>query len=310
MMTRISRASLTLSGRRAKRGAITAALVATLATAASSACDTYEPSPSEESDAGNRLGPAGTGLVTGLPCDVQAIIENRCIACHDGSDTPPKLLDYDDLVASSTKDPAKARVVIAVELMKGNAMPPRPAAQPEPDEIASFETWIMNGAPRNSEACTDPPPPSPRPPGDGGVAATCTSGTMWTMGSQGSPLMHPGAACNACHQVEGGPNLRFAGTVYPSLHEVDACNGVAPPPQLTVSITDARGRVFDMNVNEAGNFFLRSLTGGPPPRPPFKARVTDGTKTREMNGSVTSGDCNSCHTRAGANGAPGRILAP
>jgi predicted CXXCH cytochrome family protein len=29
-----------------------------------------------------------------------------------------------------------------------------------------------------------------------------------------------------------------------------------------------------------------------------------------MVGKVTSGDCNSCHTTAGANGAPGRILVP
>jgi mono/diheme cytochrome c family protein len=306
MMTRI--AITTRNGLVHQRGLSTAALVATAAAVALSGCRDQEPLPAEEPEAGS-LGPAGTGLGTGLPCDVQAIIENRCIACHDGSTPPPKLLDYDDLVASSTKDPAKARVVIAVELMKGNAMPPRPAAQPEPDEIASFETWIMNGTPRNPSACTDPPPP-PRPPGDGGVSGTCTSGQMWTMGNQGSPLMHPGAACNACHQVEGGPNLRFAGTVYPSLHEIDGCHGAGPPPPLTVSITDTRGRVFDMAVNEAGNFFLRSAAGGPPPRPPFRARVTDGTKTREMNGSVTSGDCNSCHTVAGANGAPGRILAP
>jgi predicted CXXCH cytochrome family protein len=29
-----------------------------------------------------------------------------------------------------------------------------------------------------------------------------------------------------------------------------------------------------------------------------------------MVGTVTSGDCNGCHTAAGAQNAPGRILAP
>jgi predicted CXXCH cytochrome family protein len=29
-----------------------------------------------------------------------------------------------------------------------------------------------------------------------------------------------------------------------------------------------------------------------------------------MSGAVTAGDCNSCHTEQGANGAPGRIMAP
>ena len=40
------------------------------------------------------------------------------------------------------------------------------------------------------------------------------------------------------------------------------------------------------------------------------AVVTDGVKTRQMQGTVTSGDCNSCHTVNGTNGAPGRIMAP
>ena len=35
-----------------------------------------------------------------------------------------------------------------------------------------------------------------------------------------------------------------------------------------------------------------------------------GFWSRAMLGSVTSGDCNSCHTQDGRNGAPGRVLAP
>ncbi len=273
------------------------------------ACKEGDTAPAEAPDASVLTGAAGTGLGTGLPCDVQAVIENRCIACHDGKTSPPKLLDYDDLLAIATKDPRKSRVVVSVELMKGEAMPPRPAVRPEPDEIAAFENWVIEGTRRNPQACTDLPPPASKSSNDGGAAATtCTSGKTWTMGDQPSPTMHPGAACNACHQVKGGPNLRFAGTVYPTLREPNDCNGAAPPPTLKVTITDARNRVFDLPVNEAGNFLLES--GGQPPRPPFKATVTDGTKTRAMNGSVTSGDCNSCHTPDGANGAPGRILAP
>ena len=33
--------------------------------------------------------PAGTGGNTGFPCDVQAVLENRCIACHDGGKAVP-----------------------------------------------------------------------------------------------------------------------------------------------------------------------------------------------------------------------------
>jgi hypothetical protein len=267
------------------------------------------------------LGVAGTGAATGLPCDVQAIIENRCIVCHDGATIPP-LRNYADLLSPAVKDPTKTRAAVAVELLQAGAMPPKPAAPPAADEIASFADWVKAGAPKSDAACTDPPQAAD-PTGDAGVVlgdggtATCTSGKHWTQANEGSPLMHPGAACNACHSVSGGPNLRVAGTVFPSLHDENDCNGVAPPPQLTVVVTDSKGRTFNALVNAAGNFSIEGGgdsedqgNGGPPPRPPYKARVTDGTKIRVMKGTVSSGDCNSCHTPQGLNGAPGRILAP
>jgi cytochrome c5 len=279
-------------------------------------CSSSSDATDSAADAGLEQGPAGTGLATGLPCDVQAVIENRCIACHDGTGAPPKLLDFATLVAPSTKDPAKSRALVAVELMRGGAMPPRPAVGPADDEIASFEDWVNNGTYREPTACTTPPPRTPSQVPDAGTSSgggdasapgECTSGQRWTQANQGSPLMHPGTACNACHQVSGGPNLRLAGTIYPTAHEPNDCNGVAPP--LTVIVTDSRGTTFTMPVNAAGNFLLPQQ-GGKPPRAPFKARITDGTKERAMQGSVTSGDCNSCHTTTGVNGAPGRIMAP
>jgi hypothetical protein len=72
-----------------------------------------------------------------------------------------------------------------------------------------------------------------------------------------------------------------------------------------VNVTDSRNQTFRLPVNTAGNFLTTAKV-----RPPLRAEVTDGKNTRKMSGSVTSGDCNSCHTVAGANGAPGRILAP
>ena len=259
-------------------------------------------------------GPAGSGLSTGLPCDVQGIIENRCIACHAG-ELPPPLLDYEDLKAPSKKYPGKTMAEAALEEMKAKTMPPTPAVPPEDDEIASFEEWVNGGTQKNPEACTTPPPAGGTP-GDGGLgdagpdgggAVKCTSGKTWMGGNDGSPLMNPGQACNACHQQQGGPNLRIAGTVYPSLHEPNNCIGSAPPPQLRVVVTDSRNRVFNMRVNASGNFVTEN---GARPRPPLKAAVTDGVKTRQMVGTVTSGDCNSCHTQNGVNGAPGRIMAP
>jgi hypothetical protein len=256
-------------------------------------------------------GPAGTGLQTGLPCEVQGVLENRCIACHSGN-PEVALLTYEDLMAVSKTDASKTRAQLSLERMKSTTspMPPKPAEAPDADEIKIFEDWVNAGTPKGG-LCTDTPPDAGAPLPDGGDAGVdagpskCTSGTTWKDGDQGSPLMHPGTACHACHQKQGGPNLRIAGTVYPSLHEPNDCNGKAPPPALTVVITDKAGKVTRLPVNAAGNFSTRTKIAVP-----YKALVTDGTKTRAMVGSVTAGDCNSCHTETGANAAPGRIMAP
>lgn len=312
-------------------------LVASVAVAfgAAIACSTSGSSTEEAADAGDDAGitlspsdlppasegPAGTGGNTGLPCDVQAVLENRCIACHDGL-SQVALLSYDNLVAPSKVAPSKTLAQLSLERMKAttNPMPPPPAEGPSADEIAIFEEWLTAGAPKNPSSCTDMVPTDGGTDGGGGgggsdagdAGSVCTSNVRWTMGNAKSPLMHPGAACNKCHQVLGGPNLAFAGTIYPTLHEPDDCNGKAPPPQLQVVVTDSRNKTFSMNVNEAGNFFIRAAEAGRI-RAPFTARVVEANnpnKVRRMLGRVTSGDCNNCHTQAGAFGTPGRILTP
>jgi cytochrome c5 len=265
-------------------------------------------------------GPAGSGLATGLPCDVQAVIENRCIACHDGKTAgAPKMLDYADLLMPAKADPKKTIAQLSVDRMKSTTspMPPPPAVPPDADEIQTFADWVAAGTPQNPKACTEAPPT-----GDGGLDAGplpdagadagsgCASGVMWKNGNQKSPLMHPGLACNACHSVMGGPNLQIAGTAYKAPHDVNDCNGAAPPPTITVTITDSKGKVVNATVNAAGNFNVPRQNGAQRLTAPYTAKLSDGVKTRVMVGKVTSGDCNSCHTQAGINGAPGRILVP
>ena len=268
-------------------------------------------------------GPAGSGLVTGLPCDVQAVVENRCESCHDGMmANVPRLLDYADFKQPSKIDPTKTMAEMALIRMKAGQMPPAPAEPPNADEIQIFQDWITGGIQKGG-LCTDPPPDGGT---DAGVvnivdastdgAPPCASGIMWTMGNTGSPNMHPGEACNACHSATKGPNLTFAGTVYGGgAHDIDDCDGTGQPSPLTVVITDKIGQTATLNVNDAGNFYLEAPKGkggggGPFYRAPFHAKVVSGAKQHAMVGSVTSGDCNSCHTVMGKNGAPGRILAP
>ncbi len=250
-------------------------------------------------------GGAGTGANTGLPCDVQAILEVRCIGCHSGS-SPPPLLTYKDLTSPSKSDPSKTEAQLSAVRLKSTTspMPPPPAEAPTADEIATFEAWVAAGTPMGT-ACTDTP--------DGGIPdagagqyntpLVCTSKTTYKGGENAN--MRPGEACQACHQQQGGPAFTFAGTVYPTAHEPNDCNGIATPT-VTVAVTDKNGKVTNMTTNGVGNFSARArgLTA------PFHVTLSANGKTRSMVGGVTSGDCNSCHTVNGLNGAPGRVMAP
>ena len=141
-------------------------------------------------------------------------------------------------------------------------------------------------------------------------ASVCTSGVMWTRGDRGSTFMHPGVACINCHLDNGAssatsqpPLFGFAGTLYPTTHEPDDCNGVAG---AKVTVTDANGKVTTVTVNSSGNFFSTVKLAFP-----FTAKVvTTAGKERAMMASQMSGDCNSCHTETGTMTAPGRIQLP
>jgi len=99
--------------------------------------------------------------------------------------------------------------------------------------------------------------------------------------------------------------LNIAGTVFPKLHEPDLCLGVASGVQVV--ITDAQGNDHSLSVNATGNFYDNSLLGF---STPYKAKVVSATGSVAMITPQTSGDCNACHTAAGAQGAAGRIIGP
>jgi len=125
----------------------------------------------------------------------------------------------------------------------------------------------------------------------------CTSNMMApaTFG----PTMEPGYACVACH------NTFLAGTVYPTAHEPNDCVGVNVS-NATVRVTDATGAVTSISINNVGNFY----TNGSVLTPPVQVEVVYNGATRAMATPLSIGDCNSCHTEQGDNGAPGRIMLP
>jgi hypothetical protein len=140
--------------------------------------------------------------------------------------------------------------------------------------------------------------------------SVCTSGQYWTLGSTKSASMHPGVACRSCHVTLGSAgsyDFDISGTVYPTAHEPDDCNGIGG---TTVVITDANNTDHVLSVNSVGNFYNNDALGFLKIPVPYTAKVVSGTSTRPMITPQTNGDCNSCHTETGTLAAPGRIMAP
>lgn len=242
----------------------------------------------------------GGSTDNGLPCDVQAVLTNYCTSCHGttlAGSAPMSLVTHDDLTRAALSSPSVSNGAMSVTRMRDAArpMPPSPFTAVPAADIATLESWVNAGMPRGT--C-------------GGPVTVCTSGSYWTLGDHGDELMHPGMACIDCHSLGEGPDfpLTIGGTVYPTAHEPNDCNGsseaLAGGP-VHVTITDASGTMFRLTTNEAGNFMYDG-----PVAFPITATVEVGGRVRAMTTPTASGDCNTCHTESGTSGAPGRIRQP
>jgi hypothetical protein len=232
-----------------------------------------------------------------LPCDVQAVLDADCTSCHGNPPSggaPMALERYADLAAPGTGGVSIAQRAWIRMTSTTTPMPPAPASPVPAADVATFKAWLDAGMPMGSCGTSDPFAGPP----------TCTSGTYWT-GGEGSSRMHPGVACIACHAQTGGeaPRYTIAGTVYPTGHEPDNCNG--EPGGATVVITDANDATYTLTVNSAGNFSSRLAVAFP-----IRAKVVQNGNERVMATPQSTGDCNTCHTQDGASSAPGRIVTP
>ena len=249
---------------------------------------------------GNGNPPNGnpTTTSTDLPCDVAQVLSN-CTSCHSSppvGGAPMALVSYADLTAPAKSDPSKTAAEMCVTRMQSTTTPMPPGGGASQTDIATLQSWISAGYPQGSCSGTNTNYNTP---------LTCTSGT-YNSAPEGLG-MRPGGACNSCHSSQGGveqpPIFSVAGTVYPTAHEYDKCVGVSG---VQVVIMDENGNTqVTLTTNSSGNFTSQASI-----KKPYRAKVISNGNVREMSASQTSGDCNSCHTETGANGAPGRIMQP
>ena len=282
-----------------------------------------EPGGSDGGSGGGSGGSGGAGggsALTGLPCEISDIVGKHCVRCHEqppGAGAPMALVTRADFLAASTLVPQLTNAQRSLVRINSAAspMPPLPYERMTAAEKSAFEAWVNADAPAG--ACEGHP--------DAGTAmqpggTTCATGTFWNRGTLGSIDMNPGLACRSCHLGQNFLNQNptgvsepqrayfFMGTVFPSLHEKDLCNGA--PPSGVVEILDSNG-VVRQRIGiyaPSGNFFSNSTTAGFPM--PYTARVVSNGIAVTMGTPQTNGDCNSCHTEQGLSGAPGRIVWP
>jgi len=272
------------------------------------------------SNAGGNGAQAGSGgstsEVTGDGfCHVQSLLESHCGSCHSSSppaSVPVSLVTYDDLMAPAPSDASLRVIDVSLARMQSTTerMPPAPAPPLAQVDLAFIEQWVQEGAPANCDTKPEP--------GIYDTPSVCTSDSYWTHGNDESPKMHPGHACIACHsgstgddeeeEEEEGPRFSLAGTVYPTAHEPNDCNGVDGDGDTQVVIVDANGKTLKLNVNSAGNFFYEKEAGTL--ALPYTAKVVRDGQERVMATPQQDGDCNGCHTEDGDNDAPARIMAP
>ncbi len=246
--------------------------------------------------------------MTGLPCDVADVLARTCVSCHGAKlagGATNSMTTYEELVAPSKTDPKKSYAALSIDRMKNTKTPMPPTGVAPKSDVGVFEAWVAAGTPKGSCAAPVKPGPDAGPPppsSDYDTPVVCTSNAHWIFGNIKSQNMHPGVACIDCHQKKG-PLYTFAGTVFPTAHEPDDCNG--GPGSVQIVITGSDGKSQTLTPNAVGSFFSTKTMAMP-----YRAKVVSGGKVREMVGPQTNGDCNTCHTQNGAEKAPGRVMAP
>lgn len=258
-----------------------------------------------DSSSGGSSGAVVDGACSGLPPAVATLLAHECVSCHSDppvADAPMAMVTRANLIAAAPSDPSRTVAEVSMERMQSARAPMPPGSQPSVTqaELDAFQAWLDAGTPVD-DSCDGGAPNGIAP-----APTVCTSGKTWPSRGRDGVDMNPGRACIDCHQQEEGRALVVVGgTVYPTVHEPDLCYG-SSDREVKVVITDANDNDTTLSVGATGNFSLRRSALAFP----IRAKVVRGASERAMQTEQNSGDCNSCHTEQGTEGAPGRIFEP
>jgi len=294
-------------------------------------------------------GSTGTGTANGMPCDIQALLQTRCLGCHSNppiNGAPMSLVSYANLTAPSLVDPNQTFAQRALARMQNAAapMPPAPNARASAAEIAAMSAWVSSLYPRGTCGTTVT--------GSGGSPGTTggTGGRTGTGGSTGTttsalPCDVAGVLqrnCVGCHSNppnSGAPmplatyaNLTAVSFADPSMTFAQRAlsrmqNTAAPMPPLGVSPRPTAADIAIINTWVGA----RTPTGTCTTTPTGTGGATGtggsttGTGGRSGTGGAGGGTvanglpcdvqallstrCQGCHTNPPINGAPMALIS-
>jgi cytochrome c551/c552 len=172
------------------------------------------------STAGTTGGAVGSTQTANLPCDVAAIVNERCITCHTSPTrfgAPMPLLTAADFRAAaemSTQSVADRVLTRIADNVK--PMPPPPNPRLSAAEISTFTSWINAGAPDGT--CSSS--------GVGGTGGAAGSGAGPAAGSGGSTELPDDVTCYNITARNSAAGDKYSVPTTPDLYE---CFNYAPP---------------------------------------------------------------------------------
>jgi hypothetical protein len=114
--------------------------------------DTCESGCDEDDDGADD----GTASARGLPCDVQAVIDEHCGECHGDSPkfgAPMPLWSIDDVLVPATSDPTRAVFELMGDRLVDPQSPMPPTTELPATDLATLQAWIDAGAPDDDAHC-------------------------------------------------------------------------------------------------------------------------------------------------------------